>query len=547
MTEVQTDNAERIKQHFAVRVINEARIILEVWQKAQTQEWTKQEAETMLAAAERLQKYAERFEQQAHANIAADLLSCLGKINEQRGRLTTERIEEMTVLMQMLTQTGLRQDDQSAAGFVVPVLRRPLYIALSNLTQAQHLSTQLEFFGVQSEIFTDAQTFKQAVSERRPPVIILDVDFVGSEQGLALAQCIQNDSEAAIPVLFYSQHDADALVRLAAVRAGGEGFVVGELETSGLLELVESFSRTSHFDPYRVLVVDDSKAQSVFTERTLNGAAIITRSVNDPTLALAQIMEFAPDLIILDMYMPQCSGPELAKVIRQSERFVGMPIIYLSGEEDLGKQLKAMSQGADDFLTKPVMPHHLIATVRNRAIRARNLKARMVRDSLTGLYSHTHILQLLDDACVRALKNGQPLSFVMLDIDHFKKVNDTYGHPMGDKVIKSLALYLKQRLRKTDHIGRYGGEEFALVLPNTSAENAAKVVDEIRQRFSEISYPAQPQDLTCTFSAGVAQFVEGLDAMKLASLADEALYVAKNKGRNQVAIAEQHSVHPISP
>lgn len=539
MTQVQIDSAERIKQHFAVRVINEARIILEVWQSTQTQEWSKQSAEIMLTAAQRLKKYAERFEQNAHAQIALDLLATLDKISANRGRLTSERIEEMTQLMQKLTQTGLRQDDRSAAGFVVPRLRRPVYIALSCATQAQHLSTQLAYFRVQSEVFVDAQTFKQAVIKRRPPVIILDVDFVEPEYGLALAQSIQPELDATIPVIFYSQHEAEALVRLAAVRAGGAGFMVGELETSGLLELVESFSRTSHFDPFKVLVVDDSKAQSLFIERTLNAAAIITRSVNDPTLALAQIMDFSPDLLILDMYMPECSGPELAKVIRQSERFVSLPIIFLSGEEDLGKQLNAMSQGADDFLTKPVMPHHLIATVRNRAVRARNLKARIVRDSLTGLYGHTHILQLLDDELVRAQKTGQPLSFVMLDIDFFKKVNDTHGHPAGDKVIKSLALYLQQRLRKTDHIGRYGGEEFALVLPNTCVNNAAKVVNEIRQGFAEISFPTQTQDISCTFSAGVARSMEGLDTMQLASLADEALYVAKNRGRNQVAIAEQ--------
>jgi hypothetical protein len=120
-----------------------------------------------------------------------------------------------------------------------------------------------------------------------------------------------------------------------------------------------------------------------------------------------------------------------------------VPIIYLSAEDDLDKQLDAMSEGGDDFLTKPIKPRHLIATVRTRAARARSLQARIVQDSLTGLYNHTHTLQLLDDACYRARREQQPLAFAMLDIDHFKKVNDTYGHPMGDRVIKSLALFLK--------------------------------------------------------------------------------------------------------
>jgi diguanylate cyclase (GGDEF)-like protein len=193
-----------------------------------------------------------------------------------------------------------------------------------------------------------------------------------------------------------------------------------------------------------------------------------------------------------------------------------------------------MSEGGDDFLTKPIKPRHLITTVRNRAARARNLKARMVRDSLTGLYNHTHILQLLEDCSFRAHREDKPVSFAMLDIDHFKKVNDSHGHPMGDRVIKSLALFLKQRLRKTDYIGRYGGEEFAVVMPDTDIQSAFKVLDEIRRRFSEIHYPAQPVDLFCTFSAGVVELGKDDDALTLASKADDALYRAKKAGRNQV-------------
>jgi diguanylate cyclase (GGDEF)-like protein len=122
----------------------------------------------------------------------------------------------------------------------------------------------------------------------------------------------------------------------------------------------------------------------------------------------------------------------------------------------------------------------------------------------------------------------------MLDIDHFKMVNDSHGHPMGDRVIKSLALFLKQRLRKTDYIGRYGGEEFAIVMPDTDIQSAHLVLDEIRRRFAEIHYPAQPVDLFCTFSAGVVEMGDKDDSLQLASRADEALYRAKHAGRNHV-------------
>ena len=154
---------------------------------------------------------------------------------------------------------------------------------------------------------------------------------------------------------------------------------------------------------------------------------------------------------------------ELARVIRQQDKFHSVPIIYLSAEDDINKQLHAMSLGGDDFLTKPINPKHLTSTIHNRGRRARSLLALMIRDSLTGLYNHTHTLYLLETEIAKASQNGTKLTFAMLDIDFFKKINDSYGHPIGDRVLKSLSLFLKQRLRKTDHIGRYGGEEFAIV------------------------------------------------------------------------------------
>jgi diguanylate cyclase (GGDEF)-like protein len=372
--------------------------------------------------------------------------------------------------------------------------------------------------------------------ERHPAAILMEVDFSGPGAGLQLAQAMQQDLEAKIPLLFYSHQDTDTPTRLAAVRAGGQEFFTGTLDASSLLERIEVLTHVAQYEPYKVLIVDDSRAQATYTERALNSAGILTRTLIEPIQAMAELAEFQPDLIILDMYMPECNGTELAKVIRHNDRYVSVPIIYLSAEDDLDKQLDAMSEGGDDFLTKPIKPRHLIATVRNRAARARNLKARMVRDSLTGLYNHTHTLQLLEDARFRAQRDRQPLSFAMLDIDFFKKVNDNYGHPMGDRVIKSLALFLKQRLRKSDHIGRYGGEEFAVVMPDTDAQAARQVLDEIRQRFAEIHYPAQPLDLSCTFSCGIAQLQGDTSSQTLTQHADEALYVAKHGGRNRVEV-----------
>jgi len=523
----------RLTHHFAQRVTHQARQILEIWQRMQTQEWSPAGLAEFSEANLRLLRFAERFDQPEHRELSQATDAVLQQVADNRGRLSSPLITELNRLMQRLSRTGLRHGDQ-LGHTALPPLRKPIYILLQDHERAQRLSTQLEFFELSAMAFDSPGAFRQAMVERHPAVIVMEADFAGPNQGLALAEEVQVGLEQKLPLLFFSQHETDTPTRLAAVRAGGQAFLTGTLEVSSLMEKIEVLTCVAQYEPYKVLIIDDSRAQALHTERLLNSAGIITRTLTEPIQTMAELADFQPDLIILDMYMPTCTGTELAKVIRHNDRYVSVPIIYLSAEDDMDKQLDAMSEGGDEFLTKPIQPRHLITTVRNRAARARHLKARMVRDSLPGLFNHTHILQLLEDCTFRARRENRPLSFAMLDLDHFKRVNDCYGHPMGDRVIKSLALYLKQRLRKTDFIGRYGGEEFAIVMPDTDQESAYNVLNMIRQRFSEIHYPAQPNDLWCSFSAGVVQLHGESDSLKMASQADEALYFAKNNGRNQV-------------
>ncbi|WP_296258700.1 MULTISPECIES: response regulator [unclassified Pseudomonas] len=533
MTEAEDPSPDRLKHHFAQRVIHQARQILEVWQRLQQSEWSAVDLDELSESNRRLLRFAERFEQAEHAQLARGIGQSLHEVQANRGRLSSSLITDLNRLMQRLSRTGLRHSDR-LEHTSLPPLRKPIYVMLQDHERGERLAKQLEFFGLSALSLDSTRAFHATLDERLPAAVVMDVDFGGAGEGLKLAARMQKGLEQKLPLLFFSHHETDTPTRLAAVRAGGEEFLTGTLEASSLLEKIEILTRVAQYDPYKVLIIDDSRAQATHTERLLNNAGIVTRTLLDPIQTMPELADFQPDLIILDMYMPGCTGTELAKVIRHNDRYVSVPIIYLSAEDDLDKQLDAMSEGGDDFLTKPIKPRHLITTVRNRAARARSLKARMVRDSLTGLYNHTHILQLLEDCSFRARRENKPLSFAMLDIDHFKTVNDGHGHPMGDRVIKSLALFLKQRLRKTDYIGRYGGEEFAVVMPDTDLESAYSVLDEIRRRFAEIHYPAQPRDLFCTFSAGVVELGGGDDALMMASQADDALYRAKKAGRNQV-------------
>jgi diguanylate cyclase (GGDEF)-like protein len=211
--------------------------------------------------------------------------------------------------------------------------------------------------------------------------------------------------------------------------------------------------------------------------------------------------------------------------------------VFLSTETSLDKQLAAMRLGGDDFLTKPIQLDHLISSVTSRAQRSRILRSFMIRDSLTGLLNHTKTKEHLDLEVARAQRRQGSLVFAMLDIDHFKSVNDTYGHPTGDRVIKNLARLLQQHLRKTDVIGRYGGEEFAVVLIDTDGPAGLRALDRIRSHFAQIRQQSEGAEFTVTFSCGVATFPDYKSATELNDAADKALYEAKRGGRNQVILA----------
>ena len=536
MNEHEDPSRDRLKQHFAKRVIHQARQVLEVWQRLQQEEWG---ASVMAELAETnlgLLRYAERFEQDLHIQLARGIGQCLETVEDNRGRLNSPLITELNQLMQRLSRTGLRHGDQYEQTFLPP-LRKPVYLALQDQERAQRLAQQLEFFGLSAQHFGSAAAFRAAMAERHPAAILMEVDFAGPGLGLQLAAEAQQGLEQKLPLLFFSHDDVDTPTRLAAVRAGGQEFFTGSLDASGLIERIEILTNVVHYDPYKVLIVDDSRAQATHTERVLNSAGIVTRTLTEPIQAMAELAEFQPDLIILDMYMPECNGTELAKVIRHNDRYVSVPIIYLSAEDDLDKQLDAMSEGGDDFLTKPIKPRHLIATVRNRAARARNLKARMVRDSLTGLFNHTHTLQLLEDARFRARRDGQPLTFAMIDIDHFKKVNDTYGHAAGDEVLKHVAQGLTNRFRGHDVAARLGGEEFCILARGLSGEQAMAVFDDLRNSVERSKAKAGKTSIGVTVSIGICDKPHGsVDAMLAA--ADAALYKAKRTGRNRVLWAE---------
>lgn len=239
----------------------------------------------------------------------------------------------------------------------------------------------------------------------------------------------------------------------------------------------------------------------------------------------------------MDVQMGEISGPALARMLRFESEWLSLPIVYLSAEQDREMQLEALAKGGDDFLTKPVSDSFLLRTARIRCYRARQLDKLVSRDSLTGLLKHSLVKAEIAKEHARCQRLHHPSAVAMLDLDHFKQVNDNQGHRAGDLVIKGLANLLRHRLRKTDIIGRYGGEEFVVALPECTLEYAESVLKSVCEDFSRIVFEGKSGEFNVTLSAGLAQLCDYSNAEMAIDAADQALYDRKRSGRNGVTMA----------
>lgn len=535
MTQLTDKSQQRdeLRQHFSRRVHDQARLVVNAWRNLDEVLWNPDWHQDFLRRCDKLQQLAIRYQAQEMRVEAEQLLALLAGTGPKQAP-TSQVLETLSEHIHRLAERCSRRDDNAAALSIDS--RKPVYLCCQQPEQAQSLSRHLEFFGIPSQTITDRAALMLAIGHRRPAALLMDVEFDGD--GLAAANDVQQASSPALPVYFYSQQSPDIEMRLAAARAQGVAFQEGTLDAGLLVKQLSTLYAFRSEPPYRVLIVEDSPAQAFFAERSLNQAGMLTQVVNEPLTILDALESFQPDAILMDMYMPHCSGIELAQVIRQQWRYDVVPILYLSAEQDTSKQLEAMAQGGDDFLTKPVEPDMLVATVRNRCQRNRGLKEQMIRDSLTGLLDHINTLDVLKRSIAQAQAEQRNLCFAMIDIDHFKDVNDRYGHAVGDSVIRSLALFLRQRFRLTDRIGRYGGEEFAVVLHDIELDKAGELLEDVSQGFAQIQHDAQGERIQVTFSCGVAQLGFGEAANELSKAADSALYEAKKAGRNTVCLAD---------
>jgi len=300
-----------------------------------------------------------------------------------------------------------------------------------------------------------------------------------------------------------------------------------------------------------VLIIDDSDAVRERIIKTLESFNLFERyyEAENGLEGFKKLLSSPVDIILCDLEMPRIDGFKFLSMLKSRPDLQDTPVIMLTGRDDRDLKIKGLEQGASDYITKPFDTEELVARVRVH-LKIKNLQDDLRQtnellrelsntDHLTGLFNRRYLMEALAKEVQRNLRKGGDLSLIILDIDHFKQVNDTYGHQQGDSVLQKVALLLKKELRAYDTAARYGGEEFIAVLPDTTLEEAACVASRVRSSIHANSFGGALSPLSLTVSIGVARFSSpGCTTVdSFIKLADDALYRAKVNGRNRVESA----------
>jgi two-component system cell cycle response regulator len=296
-----------------------------------------------------------------------------------------------------------------------------------------------------------------------------------------------------------------------------------------------------------VLVVDDSATVRSTLRHHLSGHGYSVVEAEDGAEALDRIRDTRPDTVLLDVEMPGLDGRDVLEAMRADGALADIPVVFLTAQADATDIAAGLEAGAHDFLRKPFDVIELVARV-SAAVRVKQLQDELRRryddlnaqsrlDPLTGVFNRGHLEEHLHELCSASRRHRFPVSVLMIDLDHFKLVNDSHGHPTGDEVLRHAAAAMRTCLRGEDAPGRWGGEEFMLVLPYADRSGAMAVAERVRAAIAAVSVPVgHGPAVAVTASVGVCSEV-GADADELVRRADAALYEAKAAGRNRVVLA----------
>lgn len=410
-----------------------------------------------------------------------------------------------------------------------------LFLVDNDVTQGEILRANLTEFGFFVHYFSDLASLAEGLEFQQPDICLID---------LHLPNC--SEDEIFSRVVAFTQHQIPVIVlsasgqfqqRIKAVRAKAQAYFTKPVKMNELVAKLRHLLDFEPRKPFKVLMIDDQESILNYHQHLFSAHGIECRTTQHPELMLEVLRDFEPDLFILDYHLPHFNGAELASMLRQIPAYEATPIVFLTGETADSLKSDLVEIGSDDVIGKDLGADKFVSQITSRIKRGKKLRMLMQQDSLTQLLNHGYIQSLARQMFSHAKRVKTPCSFVMIDLDNFKMVNDRFGHSCGDRVIVALTQMLQQRLRQSDGIGRYGGEEFLVLMPDTDLNTAHSLISKLLHQFSQLKFFERNIEFHASFSAGISCATDWNSVQVCLERADQALYQAKKAGRNRVEIA----------
>ncbi|HXO20925.1 MAG TPA: diguanylate cyclase [Thermoanaerobaculia bacterium] len=452
-------------------------------------------------------------------------------------------IDRLRSLLELLA-ADLRAADLTAADPPAePLVARREQAVLVVETEGpvrRRLAHLLDEAGLTSS-FVASQREALASLEEAAPLAVVAAAELPDGSGYELAEEIRGRSGGDHPIILILGSRRGFLDKVEAIRCGADGYFEKRTAVEDLVRRLQRLLAERSAPAGRILAVEDDPQQAAAVRAILESGGFEVHGCDDPRRFEEDLLAVQPDLVLMDIVLPGISGYELARFVRQGEGRATLPVLFLTTEGQLAARLEAVRAGGDDHLVKPVPPELLLSAVTAR------LNGLLERDGLTRLLTRAAFLERVEAALAEKRRDPRrSMAWVMLDLDRFKSINDSHGHPAGDRVLQAFADLLRRRLRQVDTVGRIGGEEFAVLLEDLSAYEVLRLVDRLREEFRALAHPATDGSTSfyATFSAGISLLSPDGGVNEWREEADRALYAAKAAGRDRVKLAPPAARQP---